>query len=353
MATDEPASTGGNPVKRFFAQLGVVTFVLGLVVAAVGLDLALTDAVGPLTSESGEDAVDLVTADGRELGWAAPGIRLVHTPLTVYENFPNQAVGRYRINSVGLRGPEISPTRDRPRVIVVGGSAAFGLGVADSETLSAALSRRIDGLEVLNAGVIGYQSSQDLALTVHRLLDLQPDLIVAFNGWNDLFDAFWWERFGDGESEYRRVNVIFNGIEKRLLKYREIEWNPGYSLREATLSIVRNSTMLSALYRSLPRVSGPEAASVSHSTDPESIARIADHYASNMIKLRDFARARGSELLVVVQPEHGQVLDADARAARSRGELPVWPAQWYWSSFPTSYLQFRNRDILVYPAGAK
>ncbi len=72
---------------------------------------------------------------------------------------------------------------------------------------------------------------------------------------------------------------------------------------------------------------------------------MADHYASNMIKLRDLAQARGSELLVVVQPEHGQLLAADARAARSRGELPIWPAKWYWSSFPTSYLMFRNRAV--------
>ncbi len=319
--------------------------VLGLAVLplVVGIDLALTRDVGPLTPDSDEDSVDLVTLDGRELGWAAPGLRLVHSPHTLYENLPNQKSDQGRINSIGLRAPEIAPVPDRPRVIVIGGSTAFGMGVNESNTLSSALSRQIGEAEILNAGVIGYQSSQELALVVHKLVDLQPSLFIAFDGWNDLFEAFWSERFGDAQTKNRHTNVIFNAIEERLLKYREVEWEPAYAMREAGLSIVRNSTLLSALYRSLAGARNEGERPLTRMTDQQ-VDTVADRYVSNMTKVSDLARARGGRLLVVLQPEQGQLLGSSELLERIR-EGGVWPGRWYWSAFPSSYLRFRNRVV--------
>lgn len=308
-----------NRVERFFTLIGVTVVGLCFVALVIGIDLALTEETGPLVLNSPEDAITLVTASGRELGRPMAGkVRLVHTPLTLFENLPSQDLGSIQINSIGLRAPEILPTPDRPRIVVVGGSAAFGLGVGGPGTLPSALGRLLSDSEVLNAGVVGYHSSQELALVVHKLLDLQPSLILAFNGWNDLFEAIWWERFGHSDGERHNVDVMFNDLETRLLIYREIEWSASYALQQAGLSIVRNSTLLSAAYRGVARGEAPPPRSVPESRHAETIAWTAENYVSNMKKMHHFARSTGARLLVVLQPEEGQLISFAEQQARSR-----------------------------------
>ena len=63
-------------------------------------------------------------------------------------------------NSLGFRGKrEYAPNRRGPRVLAIGDSFTYGLGVADESTFSAILER-IAGIEVLNAGVNGYGVDQ-------------------------------------------------------------------------------------------------------------------------------------------------------------------------------------------------
>jgi len=40
-------------------------------------------------------------------------------------------------------------------------------------------------VEVINAAVVGHASGQGLVSLVMELVDLQPDLVIALNGWND------------------------------------------------------------------------------------------------------------------------------------------------------------------------
>lgn len=48
---------------------------------------------------------------------------------------------------------------------------------------------RADGqrVEVLNAGVIGYDATQEFVLLATVLLDYRPDAILLFDGWNDFY----------------------------------------------------------------------------------------------------------------------------------------------------------------------
>jgi lysophospholipase L1-like esterase len=102
---------------------------------------------------------------------------------------------RYAINSLGMRGPET--TRAKPegtrRVLVIGDSYGFGLGVAQESTVAALLQKRFDALggthvEVLNQSVPGYHTGQELALLEREGFALQPDVIVLFYCWNDEAD---------------------------------------------------------------------------------------------------------------------------------------------------------------------
>jgi lysophospholipase L1-like esterase len=68
---------------------------------------------------------------------------------------------------------------------VLGDSFTFGLGVNDHETYVAGLERKLDStcvgsrVEVVNAGVSGFSTSQQLAMLEHAAAQLEPDVVVV------------------------------------------------------------------------------------------------------------------------------------------------------------------------------
>jgi len=99
-------------------------------------------------------------------------------------------------NAIGLRGPDIesSETADRIRILVLGGSSVFGYLVPDGQDscigLERALNARLqrDGnltVEVLNAGVPGYNIRQCRLRYEADLASLNPDIVLLYLGWND------------------------------------------------------------------------------------------------------------------------------------------------------------------------
>lgn len=85
-----------------------------------------------------------------------------------------------RINSLGLRGPELSSAPGlKHRVAVVGDSVALGWGVKESETLSSQLGRRLGAeYEVVNAGVGNMNLAQVVAHWSEINVNLTVDTVV-------------------------------------------------------------------------------------------------------------------------------------------------------------------------------
>jgi lysophospholipase L1-like esterase len=129
----------------------------------------------------------------------------------------------FRVNDLGVRssGSSAAP-RARLRVLVLGDSQAFGFGVEDDETFAALLERRLSArrregrVEVINAGVPGYGTADELAWLQAVGAELEPDLvIVQFLSTNDPIEnrnpASTWATLSDGmlatragdEAEYR------------------------------------------------------------------------------------------------------------------------------------------------------
>ena len=76
------------------------------------------------------------------------------------------------------------------RVIMIGGSTVLGQGApTPAENLPARLRdrlvRRYPTLEMINAGVGGYTSGQELLRFGAELLPYSPDLLIVYDGWND------------------------------------------------------------------------------------------------------------------------------------------------------------------------
>jgi hypothetical protein len=124
-------------------------------------------------------------------------------------------------NGLGLRGK--AATAQKPegvlRVLVVGDSFVFGLGVAEGETLpaylepllAAALGRPV---EVLNAGVPGWAADDYLIFLETRGFALDPDLIVVVVMENDIGDLLW-KRFDLGEDRLpRRTRSLLRVVDQ-------------------------------------------------------------------------------------------------------------------------------------------
>jgi len=97
-----------------------------------------------------------------------------------------------RVNSLGLRGPEVGPRRPgETRVLVLGDSLTYGQGVADDQTVPALLERRLAGdgdgaVRVINGGLRGYATNQEVGLLAELGPVIRPDVVVLMWYWNDL-----------------------------------------------------------------------------------------------------------------------------------------------------------------------
>ncbi|MEB2284938.1 MAG: hypothetical protein B6D46_12090 [Polyangiaceae bacterium UTPRO1] len=96
-----------------------------------------------------------------------------------------------RINAAGLRGAEVGDRTARAhRAVVIGDSFTFGLGVAEADAWPAVLARAWgeECIEVLNAGVPGYDLVQEARALARRVRELAPDLVIVGFLENDLYN---------------------------------------------------------------------------------------------------------------------------------------------------------------------
>jgi lysophospholipase L1-like esterase len=231
----------------------------------------------------------LTANDGTPLSHRKGRLKLIPHPALVYRHAPNQHDPCFSINSTGLRGGEIAAKRDGMiRVIGIGGSTAFGTGLpSDDDTWTSQLQKRSVNLEVLNAGVIGYLSGQELSYLVTALVELSPDVVIALDGWNDFSTA-------PSVLPYSYGYGGFDQVEQQLeVAYRLTSNN--YPQRIMANLINGFFPAIGASIRRLsaerPRPSG------SH------LYQVASTYAMNHRKMALVGEAFGFSFLTVIQPE--------------------------------------------------
>ena len=116
---------------------------------------------------------------------------------------------KHFINSDGFRSPEISENKPSNtfRVFVVGGSTTYGSGVNDANTIPSLLQKKLDEknyaqtIEVINAGVSGARSVEEIKLIKEKLLNFAPDLIIAYDGYNDI-KSYYGENIDPEDSQF-------------------------------------------------------------------------------------------------------------------------------------------------------
>ncbi|MFQ5512799.1 MAG: SGNH/GDSL hydrolase family protein [Myxococcota bacterium] len=88
----------------------------------------------------------------------------------------------------GLRIPVAGPRPgDRPfRILVLGDSFAYGIGVEEEESFVAGIERAFPRVRTFNAGVAGYGTSQELQTLRELGPELAPDFVLLAFFWNDV-----------------------------------------------------------------------------------------------------------------------------------------------------------------------
>jgi lysophospholipase L1-like esterase len=103
-------------------------------------------------------------------------------------------------NALGYRGPEIDPRKPAgvTRILCLGGSSTYGVGVSsDAATwparLKASLGQAFPGrtFEVVNAGAPGYSTFENVIDLAIRGINLHPDIVIVYQGFNDIRAATW------------------------------------------------------------------------------------------------------------------------------------------------------------------
>mgnify|MGYP006103322967 CR=1 FL=1 len=132
-------------------------------------------------------------------------------PIKYFE--PNQYFENLSINEQGIRGEVIPQEKheDVFRIFVVGGSTTFGnLASSDDTTIPGYLQflmNDVDAekkIEVFNLGVFGRTSFEEVFDLEKNFLQYKPDLIIVYDGWNDLYDNI--NKFEEGKT----VSILTN-----------------------------------------------------------------------------------------------------------------------------------------------
>lgn len=118
--------------------------------------------------------------------------RLSPNPLIVYEPTDGFKLGVDTSNSLGYRGPEYQLERSEGvfRIVNIGDSVSEGLLIADYKqtfpsVLERTLSELLGAVEVINFGVNGYNTLQEVETFKDKGLSFNPDLILLQYALND------------------------------------------------------------------------------------------------------------------------------------------------------------------------
>jgi lysophospholipase L1-like esterase len=140
------------------------------------------------TPEQYDRYVLFTTIEADDLAWTP------HPYLSYYPT-PGYSKGQTFHNSLGYRSSEfpLEKPAGAYRIVALGGSSTYDVRIEDNaQTFTAQLEKLLkeeygyEQVEVINAGVPGYNSWEILTNLEFRVLDLDPDLIIIYEGTNDV-----------------------------------------------------------------------------------------------------------------------------------------------------------------------
>lgn len=214
----------------------------------------------------------------------------VPRPYVMFSGQPGAA----ELNSLGYRGP--APTARKVdgefRIAMLGGSTMVNGAPTIAELLESKL--RAAGkkhVKVYNFGVVSSVSAMETTKILTEVSDYQPDLIIMYNGGNDIIQPYFWDP---------RPGYPFNFV--------MIESNPlGRPLAEypvLTLTALGSALLRKAFYNHFVEaftLLSDLRTRVGYQTE-KWVTEIANCYADNLRKAKTVSNAFGAEFCAFFQP---------------------------------------------------
>ena len=164
----------------------------------------------------------------------------------MWNSIPGYEDKGLNISAQGFRknSSDDGPGTEKRVVFLVGGSTVFGVGVSDEETISSHLQtmmdRNCDRYQIINAGVIGYYSTQEL-IHIHRnLVRRNPMMIISLTGRNDAFYSL--------HPAYRYDKVPYHGLMREKLGALD----PYYQGETTRLTPLHLERLIRGMLKALP-----------------------------------------------------------------------------------------------------
>ena len=219
--------------------------------------------------------------------------------ITGIPNYANNSyeTGKFIANSLGFRSPEILEKKSF-RIIVVGGSTVWGTGASSNETTFPAFVKRIlkeehgKNIEVINAGMGAYFSFQELILLTHKLVYLNPDLVIFFNGYNDIFAS----------SQIKESEYIHNQVQTYYELKNFLMMSTDLGRKQSFLTFLKNKIL-----QKISPLINPSQVDTRHSYNGYSgnysfNLKGVRNYTKNMEIVSDILLGQGINGLYVLQP---------------------------------------------------
>jgi lysophospholipase L1-like esterase len=199
------------PFARFFAYVGYTIF--SVILGAVLIEIGATLLRSAYHRGSGNDAEGMAGSPPYQgYAWAkefwkeeyerretSTGHRYV--PFLIWgERAWHSSTINVDESAIGNLRRTVNPSnagcdaKQRRVVWMFGGSTLFGMGVPDMETIPSHVSKELKGagqcVEVVNLGMEGYLTNQELILLMEALKSGQhPDVVVFYDGVNEAYAA--------------------------------------------------------------------------------------------------------------------------------------------------------------------
>ncbi|HZS11796.1 MAG TPA: SGNH/GDSL hydrolase family protein [Nitrospirales bacterium] len=239
------------------------------------------------------------------------------------------------INAKGYRGPDVpyARTPGRPRVVVLGDSYVWGFGVPERDMFTARLQEGIPGLEIVNLGVSGYGTDQELLLYRDEGRRYRADAVMVVVAVNDLASIM--ERT---ESViYGKPHFVLDDQGGLTLENYPVVQTPLF--KRVLVRMAWQSYLLTQVHRRLADRSGGPIAALRDEPDRVFPRSDAEKLLVRLLgQMHADVVADGSRLLVVLVDGFGPQGEAIARYLAERGTPSVVLDRTLQDSDPTVHL---------------
>jgi lysophospholipase L1-like esterase len=232
-----------------------------------------------------------------------------------YEMVPDRDHYTYlepvHVNHLGLRGPDLPRKEsDEVRVLCLGDSLVYGQGVSDADTipdlLAAEFAARAEevhrSVRVVNGGLRGYDTIQEIALLEELGPRIEPDLVVLFWYPNDLERP----RVDSACASLERSGPVAYDTDARMEGSAVVLWH----LRQ----IARRSALLMRLRHIWTELA-------SKPLPPAEIEKGFQRLDASLATFSSWVRARGIPAVVATMPDSVAVESTSSKDAKTDDEL--------------------------------